>query len=140
MSEDKELERIKEQMLRRMMAPPDTGPLTDGAVVELDGRSFDSALGKAQNPVLVDFWADWCGPCKMIRPVFEALAKDFSGRAYFAKVNIDENQMLARRYGVMSIPNFVLFMKGRPVDRVIGAVGKPHFEAVLNKHVARFRS
>ena len=135
MSEDKELEKIKEQMLRRMMEPPDTGPWTDGAVVELDGSSFDGALGKVQKPVLVDFWADWCGPCKMIKPVFEALAKDFSGRAYFAKVNVDENQMLARRYGVLSIPNFVLFMKGRPVDRIVGAVGRPRFEAVLNKHI-----
>lgn len=137
MSEDKELERIKEQMLRRLMAPPDTGPWLDGAVVELDGRSFDSTLGKVKKPVLVDFWADWCGPCKMIKPVLDALARDFSGRAYFAKVNVDENQMLARRYGVMGIPNFVLFMKGKPVDRIIGAVGRHRFEAVLNKYVVK---
>ncbi|MQY82799.1 thioredoxin fold domain-containing protein, partial [archaeon] len=69
--------------------------------------------------------------------VFEALAKDFSGRAYFAKVNVDENQVLARRYGVLSIPNFVLFMEGRPVDRIVGAVGKSRFEAVLNKHIEK---
>jgi thioredoxin 1 len=137
MSEDKELEKIKERMLRRMMAPPDTGPWTDGSVVTLDGRGFDAALGKASKPVLIDFWADWCAPCRMIKPVFDALARDFSGRAYFAKLNVDENQMLARRYGVMSIPNFVLFMKGRPVDRIVGAVGRPHFEAVLNKHIAK---
>ena len=135
MSEDKELEKIKEQMMRRMMAPPDPGPWTDGSVLALDDRSFDAALGKAPKPVLVDFWADWCGPCKMIKPVFDALARNFSGRAYFAKVNVDENQDLARRYGVVSIPNFVLFSKGRPVDRIIGAVGRSRFEAVLNKHV-----
>jgi thioredoxin 1 len=137
MSEDKELEKIKERMLRRMMAPPDTGPWTDGSVVTLDSRGFDAALGKASKPVLIDFWADWCAPCRMIKPVFDALARDFSGRAYFAKLNVDENQMLARRYGVMSIPNFVLFMKGRPVDRIVGAVGRPRFEAVLNKHIAK---
>ena len=135
MSEDKELEKIKERMLRRLMEPRDTGPWIDGAVVELDGRSFDSALGKVQKPILVDFWAEWCGPCKMVKPVLDALARDFSGRAYFAKVNVDENQMLARRYGVMNIPNFVLFMKGRPVDRIVGAVGRHHFEAVLKKHI-----
>ena len=137
MSEDKGLEKIKAQMLRRMMEPPDTGPWINGAVVELDVRSFDNALEMVQKPVLVDFWAHWCGPCKMISHVFDALARDFSGRAYFAKVNIDENQMLARRYGVMSIPNFVLFMEGRPVDQIVGAVGRPRFEAVLNKHIAK---
>ena len=135
MSEDKELERIKEQMLRRMMAPPDTGPWTDGSVVELDERSFDASMGKASRPVLVDFWADWCGPCRIIKPVFDALARDYSGKAYFAKVNVDENQGLARRYGVISIPNFVLFSKGRPVERIVGAVGRSRFEVALNKHI-----
>ena len=63
------------------------------------------------------------------------MARDFSGRAYFATVNVDENQGLARRYGVVSIPNFVLFSRGRPIDRIIGAVGRSRFEAVLNKHI-----
>jgi len=135
MSEDKELEKIKEQMMRRLMAPPDSGPWKAGSILTLDDRSFDAAMGKARKPVLVDFWADWCGPCKMIKPVFAALARDFSGRAYFANVNVDENQGLARRYGVMSIPNFVLFSKGRPVERIIGAVGRSYFEAVLTKHI-----
>lgn len=134
MAEDMELKRIKERMLRNLMAPRDPGTLRDGVVVELDGASFD-AVGKASKPVLVDFWADWCAPCKMMKPIMDALASAYSGRAYFAKVNVDANQGLALTYGVRSIPNFVVFKGGKAVDRLIGAVGKTILEAVLNKHI-----
>jgi thioredoxin 1 len=134
MAEDAELKRIKERMLKNMMTPRDPGPLRDGVVVELDGNSFD-AVGKASKPVLVDFWADWCAPCKTMKPVMDALAGAYSGRAYFAKVNVDANQGIALSYGVRSIPNFVVFKGGRAVDRLIGAIGRPSLEAVLNKHI-----
>ena len=135
MAEDAELKRIKERMLRSMMAPRHSEPLRDGVVVDLDGASFD-AVGKASKPVLVDFWADWCAPCKIMKPVMDALAGAYSGKAYFAKVNVDSNQGIALSYGVRSIPNFLVFKGGRPVDRLIGAVGRPSLEALLNKHIA----
>jgi thioredoxin 1 len=134
MSNDKELEKIKAEMLKKMMQPEDKGPWTDGEVVELNHTNFGS-INKISKPVLVDFWASWCGPCRAMAPIVDALAKEYAGKAYFAKVNTDRNQKLARQFGVMSIPNFIVFKNGNPVDRAIGAVGKPGLQKVLDKHL-----
>jgi thioredoxin 1 len=134
---DKELERIKERMMERMMRPTDPGPWVDGGVIELNASNFDEALAKTSGPVLVDFWAGWCAPCMVMKPVVEAMAREYSGRAHFAKVDVDRNQALARRYSVMSIPNFVIYKNGRPVDRVVGAVGRQGLEAALRKHLGK---
>jgi len=136
MAEDDELERIKRNMMRRLMEPEDGSIWIDGSVVELTAENFDEALAKTSRPVLVDFWAGWCGPCKAMKPVMEALAREYAGRVSFAKIDVDRNQALARRYAVMSIPNFVLFKNGRPANRVIGAVGRPGLEAMLKRHLA----
>lgn len=133
---DEELERIKRRMVERLIKQKEGGSWVDGKVLELAESSFDELLSKTEKPVLVDFWADWCLPCKMMKPVIEELAREYSSLAYFAKVNVDVNETLARKYGVMSIPNFIVFKKGRPVDRVIGAVGRSSLEAVLKRHVS----
>ena len=135
MEEDKELEKIKERMLRRIMEPDDPGPWIDGTVMELTTTNFDDAIAKARLPVLVDFWAGWCAPCMVMKPVVEAMAREYSGKAFFAKVDVDSNQALARRYGVMSIPNFVIFRNGGLVDRIVGAVGRSGLETALKKHL-----
>ena len=137
MASDDELEKIKERMLAQMMTAPNLGPWKDGVILELTDTNFNDTMKNAKLPILVDFWADWCGPCMIMKPVFEAMAREYSGKAYFAKIDIDANQNIARRYGVMSIPNFLVFKGGRPVDRVIGAVGKPGLEMVLKKYIAR---
>lgn len=136
MAEDKELERIKERMLKRLTATPDPGPWVDGVVTELSAKNFNEALARTSRPVLVDFWAGWCAPCMVMKPVVEALAKEYSGRAHFAKVDVDRNRALAQKYGVMSIPNFVVFKNRRPVDRAIGSVGRPSLEGLLTKHLS----
>ncbi|MCW3991935.1 MAG: thioredoxin [Candidatus Bathyarchaeota archaeon] len=135
MTEDKELERIKRRMMERLMIGGERGPWVDGEVVELTASNFDEALARASRPVLVDFWADWCAPCRVMKPVVEAMAREYAGRVSFAKVDVDRNQGLARRHGVMSIPNFVLFKQGRPADKVVGAVGRPGLEAMLRRHL-----
>jgi thioredoxin 1 len=135
LAEDRELERIKERMLKRLTAPHDSGPWVDGVVTELSAKNFNEALARTSRPVLVDFWAGWCAPCMIMKPVMEALAKEYSGRAHFAKVDVDRNRALAQRYGVMSLPNFVVFKNGRPVDRAIGSVGRPVLEGLLAKYL-----
>ena len=135
LASDDELEKIKERMLARMMAAPDPGPWKDGVILELTDSNFNDAMSKARLPVFVDFWADWCAPCKMMSPIFQAMAREYSGKAYFAKIDVDANQITARRYGVMSIPNFLIFKGGRPVERVVGAVGRPGLERALRKHL-----
>ena len=133
--EDKELEKIKERMLKRIMETVDSGSWIDGTVMELSTTNFDDAIAKARLPVLVDFWAGWCTPCMVMKPVVEAMAREYSGKVHFAKVDVDRNQTLARRYGVMSIPNFVIFRNGELVDRIVSAVGRPGLETVLKKHL-----
>jgi len=135
MAENDELERIKKKMVEQLTRAEDRDIWTDGQVIELNEANFDEALGKATVPVLVDFWAGWCAPCRVMKPVMEALAKEFAGRAGFGKIDVDQNQALARRYGVMSIPNFVLFKNGKPVDRAVGAVGRRGLETMLRRHL-----
>ena len=95
-----------------------------GNIVQLDDATFDEHVKASEIPVLVDFWAEWCGPCKMIAPVLADIAKEHAGKIQIAKLNVDDNPNVARRYEVMSIPTLMLFKDGEPVERIIGARGK----------------
>jgi thioredoxin 1 len=137
MSEDRELEEIKRHMLERMMTHQAKPSILRGGVVNvLTDANFDEAVAGVTLPLLVDFWADWCMPCKMMTPVVETMAKDYSGRAYFAKINTDQNKVTATRFRVMSIPNFILFKNGGQVDQVLGAVGRQGLEALIIGHLS----
>lgn len=99
-------------------------------------RNFNQEVLNIKEPVLVDFYAEWCGPCRMMGPVVEQLADRYEGRAKVGKVNVDENQALAAAYGVMSIPSFLLFKGGQVVDSVTGGVSPQVLEQMVNKAVA----
>jgi thioredoxin 1 len=88
--------------------------------VEIDEAKFNEAVLKAKTPVLVDFWAPWCGPCRMVAPIVEELANEYEGRVAFYKLNVDDNQKTANKYGVMSIPTLIVFKNGQPAATVVG--------------------
>ncbi len=95
-----------------------------GNTVAVTEANFDEEVVKSNVPVLVDFWAEWCGPCRMVAPIVEEVAKDYAGRVKVGKVNVDENQSLASKYGIRSIPSLLVFKGGIVVNQVIGAVPK----------------
>jgi thioredoxin 1 len=95
---------------------------------EVTDASFEHDVLRASGPVVVDFWAPWCGPCRAVHPILEQLAESSSGRVAFAKLNIDENPEAAARFGVLSIPTVILFEGGEPRETVIGARPRGHFE------------
>ena len=102
-------------------------------VIEFNDQNFDSEVLESKTPVLVDFWAVWCGPCKAIAPIIEEIANDFNGRVSVGKVDVDNNNQVAMKYGIRSIPTLLLFNNGEVVDQVIGNVGKESIESMLSK-------
>ncbi|MCB1056023.1 MAG: thioredoxin [Acidobacteria bacterium] len=104
-------------------------------IIEInDNDSFKSKVLGSDQPVLVDFWAAWCGPCRMVAPTLDQLADEMDGSVRIAKVNVDDNQDLAVRFGVQSIPSFLLFKNGQMVDRMMGAMPKAAFEQFLQRN------
>ncbi|MBK8796435.1 MAG: thioredoxin [Anaerolineales bacterium] len=103
-------------------------------IVVTDG-TFDDLVVNADKPILVDFWAEWCGPCKMIAPVLEELAGELDGQLTIGKLDVDNNQNTAYAFGVMSIPTLLLFKNGEPVDRIVGYQPKPALKNRLQKHL-----
>ena len=95
-----------------------------GPTVTLTDATFDEEVGAASEAVIVDFWAEWCGPCKMIAPVLDEIAMEQAGKVKVAKLNVDDNPDLARRFDVMSIPTLIVFKDGEPKKRLVGAKGK----------------
>lgn len=133
MKEEEELERIKAKKLKELVKKSQKQE-TEG-VITLTSSSFPKFLENTNLPVLVDFWADWCMPCRIMAPVMEELARDYAGKAVFARVNVDENPEVATRYAIMSIPHFIVFRNGRPAERIVGAVGRGPLEDALKKYL-----
>lgn len=101
--------------------------------IELNDENFKSEVLKSDLPVLIDFWAPWCGPCRMVGPIVEEIAKDYEGKLKVGKLNVDENSQTASHYGIMSIPSLLFFKGGKVVDQIVGAVPKQHFIEKVDK-------
>ena len=105
-----------------------------GQTVRLTEENFDR-LSSSDKPMFVDFWATWCGPCRIMEPIVEKLAAKYSDRVLFGKVNVDEEMNISSRYEVFSIPTFMIFRNGQPMDAVIGAVGEASLERLVKNAV-----
>ncbi|MGH9910014.1 MAG: thioredoxin [Nitrososphaerales archaeon] len=123
---DPEVEGIMKKKMEQMSK-------STGGLVELSEKNFDDIVAGGK-PILVDFWASWCGPCQFMLPIFDKLAKKYGDKIVFARLNVDDNQSVAARYDVYAIPTFIVFQDGKAVDRAVGAVGEPGLESLIKKH------
>lgn len=104
--------------------------------IELTDSNFADEVEKSDSPVLVDFWAEWCGPCRMVGPVVDEIAGEYAGKAKVGKVNVDHNPEVSVKYGIRSIPALLIFKDGEVVDSIIGAVPKTHIKKQLDAQLA----
>lgn len=108
--------------------------MANDKIITADEQTFNQIIG-GETPVLVDFWAEWCGPCRMVAPVLDQLADEYEGKVTICKLNVDENQATAFQYQVQSIPTFILFKDGQVADRMMGAMPKSAFESFIGRNL-----
>ena len=131
MEPDNELERIKQKKLKQMIGKPTA---TSNKPVEVTDATFKDTI--QNHPlVVVDCWAPWCGPCQIVGPIIEALARDYAGKVLFGKLNVDENRKVAMQYQIMGIPTLLVFKNGNLVDRIVGAMPRQVLEPKITGHL-----
>ena len=137
MSEDDELEAIKQKKLAELQRVASARATMSGMTEPVVLTDSNFAAEVAKYPImLVDFWAPWCGPCRMVGPIVEQLAREYSGKVVFGKLNVDDNQMVAGSFGIQSIPTMMIVKAGKVVDVMVGALPKAQIESKIKLHLA----
>jgi thioredoxin 1 len=103
--------------------------------IDIDDKAFDDKVLKASVPVLVDFWAPWCGPCRAVAPILDELAKEYKGKVTFARLNVDESPQNASKYGISAIPTLLLFKEGKPISQIVGFRPKAELKKALDEAI-----
>ena len=139
--EDKELERIKKLKLKEMIkrVPHATekhkaSSIIQSKPIDLSDKTFMRFI-KDNTMAVIDVWAPWCGPCRLVSPIIEEIARDYTGRIAFGKLNVDQNQRVARQYGIMGIPTLLVFKEGKLVDQIVGAMPREMLEQRIIRHL-----
>jgi thioredoxin 1 len=135
MYQENELEQIRLRKIQAMLdvAKKGQAPVAKQPIILTD-NNFSGAVS-ANELLVVDFWAPWCGPCRMVGPIIEALSAEYTCKAAFGKMNVDENQVVPSSFGIMSIPTIIIFNNGKEVERLVGAYPKAHIEAIIKRYL-----
>lgn len=132
MVEEYELEQIRLKKIQAMLDAATKRETISKQPIILNDNNFSTAV-RENTLLVVDFWAAWCGPCRMVEPIIEQLATEYAGKVVFGKINVDENQMVPNSFGIMGIPTIIVFYQGRAVETIVGACSKSHIETVLKR-------
>ena len=135
-AQDEELEKVKQRKMAKLsrQTTPTGGDEGEGNPVALTDETFQETIAKAPL-IVVDFWASWCGPCKMVAPIIDKLAKEYSGRVAFGKLNVDENPVVSNAFQIQSIPSLLVFKNGKLVDGLVGAAPKQLIESRIKPYL-----
>jgi thioredoxin 1 len=134
MFEENELAKIRAQKIQKILNDSnEQAQIAEEPIILTDGNFAKEV--SANKLLIVDFWAPWCGPCRMVGPIIEALSAEYTGKAAFGKINVDENQVVPSSFGIMSIPTIIIFNHGKEVERLVGAYPKAHIEAMIKRYL-----
>jgi thioredoxin 1 len=134
MFEENELAKIRAQKIQKLLNGSNEQAQIAKEPIILTDDNFAKEVS-ANKLLIVDFWAPWCGPCRMVGPIIEALSAEYTGKAAFGKMNVDENQVVPSSFGIMSIPTIIIFNHGKEVERLVGAYPKAHIEAMIKRYL-----
>lgn len=132
MKEDPELKKIREKKLKELMEQQSKPQFPTG-IIHMNSARFTEIIKTSKLPVIVDYSAQWCGPCRIIAPIFERLANDFAGKIIFGKIDVDEEPGIARAFGINAVPTLIIFKEGKPVERLLGVVGYDQLYKLLDQ-------
>jgi len=135
MAEENDLDQIRLRKIQAILDQTKNAGQTNNQPMTVTDDTFHKAV-QTNYLLVVDFWAPWCAPCRMVGPIIEALSAEYTGKAAFGKMNVDENQMVPSSFGIMSIPTIILFNHGKEVERLVGAYPKAHIEAMIKRYLA----